>query len=117
MWNGTRILPRGWVNYTQTPNAASADFDCGPLTRAADDCGPYGALWWLHPFRNLANDTYAAEGFEGQYIVLVPSQQLLIVALGWAADDSYDDYYAGQLVRNVSAAVAPRGAVSESQGV
>lgn len=117
VWNGTTILPPGWVNFTRTPSEASADFDCGPVSRVVGNCGPYGALWWLRPFRNVANDTYAAIGFEGQYIVLIPSQDLVIVALGWAVDDSMDDRYAGALVRNVSAAMSPRGTVLDARGV
>ncbi|GAQ82157.1 hypothetical protein KFL_001020080 [Klebsormidium nitens] len=56
VWNGTRILPPGCVNYTRTSSEASADFDCGPASRAIGNCGPYGALWWLRPFRNVASD-------------------------------------------------------------
>jgi CubicO group peptidase (beta-lactamase class C family) len=62
---GQRILPEGWVDFT----------------RAGDS---YGALWWLnrdlhHP--RLPPDTYSCEGYEGQYLWVIPSKQLVLVRL------------------------------------
>ena len=79
VWNGKRILPEGWVKYSSTPAAAA------PI-------GQYGALWWLnagaknnpeksyHP--ELSHDEYAAEGFEGQMVMIIPSKKLVVVRLG-----------------------------------
>ena len=69
VWNGQRILPEGWVKWTTT--GAS-----------------YGALWWLnkeeggarrHP--QLPVDCYACEGYEGQYVWVVPGSDLVVVRL------------------------------------
>ena len=79
VWNGERILPEGWVKYSSTPMPAA------PI-------GQYGALWWLnagaknnpgksyHP--ELPHDEYAAEGFEGQMVMIIPSRKLVVVRLG-----------------------------------
>jgi CubicO group peptidase (beta-lactamase class C family) len=65
IWNGKRILPEGWVDYTRTGES-------------------YGALWWLnkrmrHP--GIPEDCYSCEGYEGQYIWVIPSKDLVLVRL------------------------------------
>lgn len=79
IWQGERILPEGWVAYSTTPSSAATD-------------GQYGALWWLNrgpasnpearAFPSLPVDTYMAEGFESQYVMVIPSKKLVIVRLG-----------------------------------
>ncbi|NBP68698.1 MAG: class C beta-lactamase-related serine hydrolase [Cytophagia bacterium] len=79
VWNGERILPEGWVKYTTTPATTPPQ-------------GEYGAQWWLnagapdHPenrkYPDLPRDTYWADGFEEQYVMVIPSEDLVIVRLG-----------------------------------
>ena len=79
VWAGERILPEGWVQYTVTPTPKA------PL-------GRYGAHFWLNageagnPARRwlprVPRDAYSASGFEGQYVTVIPSWQLVIVRLG-----------------------------------
>ena len=79
VWNGEQILPEGWVKYSTTPAPAA------PI-------GQYGAHWWLnagakdHPEKSyhpgLPHDEFVAEGFEDQYIFIIPSQKLVVVRLG-----------------------------------
>lgn len=79
MWNGERILPEGWVKYTVTPGPAA-------------EMGKYGAHWWLNAgdssdptnrkFPNLPTDAFWADGFEEQYVMVIPSKKLVIVRLG-----------------------------------
>lgn len=79
VWNGERILPEGWVKYTTTPASTP------PL-------GEYGAQWWLNAgakdnpqnrkYPDLPQDTYWADGFEEQYVMVIPSEDLVIVRLG-----------------------------------
>lgn len=79
VWNGERILPEGWVKYSSTPAPAA------PI-------GQYGAQFWLnagakdnpdncyHP--GIPHDEYGAEGFENQYVLIIPSRNLVLVRLG-----------------------------------
>ena len=69
IWRGRRLLPEGWVDYARTP------------TFQQSDCidGPYGAHWWL----DLAGPgSFSANGYEGQYIVVCPDRDLVIVRHG-----------------------------------
>lgn len=79
MWGGERILPEGWVEYSLTP-ASSAEQ------------GEYGIQIWLNagaaddpdnrPLPKLPANTYYLSGFEGQNIVVVPDQDLIVLRMG-----------------------------------
>ncbi|HOX82858.1 MAG TPA: hypothetical protein PLS08_07495, partial [Chryseolinea sp.] len=74
-----RILPVGWVKYTTTPATTA------PI-------GEYGAQWWLNvgaksnssirKYPELPTDAYWADGFEEQFVMVIPSKKLVIVRLG-----------------------------------
>jgi CubicO group peptidase (beta-lactamase class C family) len=86
VWNGERILPEGWVKYSVTPAPAAG-------------MGRYGAHWWLNAgdpgnpsnrkYPELPPDTYWADGFEEQYVMVIPSKKLVIVRLG-VSHDGFD---------------------------
>jgi CubicO group peptidase (beta-lactamase class C family) len=81
VWEGRRILPEGWVDYARTAGTGqNADI--------------YGAGWWVTPQEGPGRpypmridvgpqrDAFSAQGFEGQYTLVVPSKDLIIVRLG-----------------------------------
>jgi CubicO group peptidase (beta-lactamase class C family) len=79
VWNGERILPEGWVEYSVTP-ATSANR------------GQYGVQLWLNagapgdpdsrPFPALPANAYYLSGFEGQNIVMFPDHELIVMRMG-----------------------------------
>ena len=77
VWNGERILPKGWVKYARTPTP-----------HATNSC--YGAHIWLNAAPNpvdrklpgLPPDTYYFKGFQGQWIVGIPSLDLMVARIG-----------------------------------
>jgi CubicO group peptidase (beta-lactamase class C family) len=71
VWEGKRILPQGWVDYARTPT---------PQTQAMiEEHGYYGAQWWL----NLGGPgSFSANGFEGQFTIVVPDLDLILVRHG-----------------------------------
>lgn len=70
--DGTRILPEGWVQYVAAPSGPQPD---GPFG--------YGAgFWLLNKSEGVPADTFAAFGNRGQYVVIVPSRQVVIVRRG-----------------------------------
>ena len=71
--DGTRILPEGWVQYVSTPSGPQ------PPTGSFG----YGAgFWLLDKEEGVPRDTFAAIGNRGQYVVIVPSRQVVIVRRG-----------------------------------
>jgi len=77
-------LPEGWVKYsTEAENNAS--------TRTG---GRYGAHFWLNSpdktgrkaMRDVPDDCYRANGYEGQNIFIIPSKKLVIVRLALEHD-------------------------------
>jgi CubicO group peptidase (beta-lactamase class C family) len=73
MFNGERVLPEGWVNYT--------------TTAAAQSEGAYGSLFWLNRnnyYPSLPQDMYSANGHEGQRLFIIPSKDLVVVVLGYS---------------------------------
>lgn len=72
VWEGERLLPEGWVEY---------------VTRHTPESGAnsYGAGFWTVEHSGLDNipqDTFYANGFQGQYVIVVPSHSLVVVRLG-----------------------------------
>jgi CubicO group peptidase (beta-lactamase class C family) len=70
--SGERILPEGWAQYVATPSGPQPE---GPFG--------YGAGFWLmNKSDGVPPDTFAAFGNRGQYVVIVPSRQVVIVRRG-----------------------------------
>ncbi len=93
LWEGTQILPNGWVDYARTQSKVPT----GP-----DEFMGYGAHWW----REIAGpDTFSANGYGGQYIVLVPQKDLILVRHG----DSHDAQGEAvkRWIKNVAATFGP----------
>ena len=90
---GTRILPEGWVKYVSTPSGPQPD---GPFG--------YGAGFWLmNRSEGVPPDTIAAFGNRGQYVVVVPSRQVVIVRRG--EDPVGSSFDIAALTRDVLAAL------------
>ena len=69
LWEGKRLLPEGWVDHARTPQA---DVD--------DEGWGYGAHWWVLPDRD--DGLFFASGHQGQYLVVVPALDLVVVRSG-----------------------------------
>ncbi|MEM7330403.1 MAG: serine hydrolase [Pseudomonadota bacterium] len=68
-WDGQQIISRQWVDHARTPT---------PNVPSEEPMG-YGAHWWL----NMAGPgSFSANGYDGQYIVLVPDTDLILVRHG-----------------------------------
>lgn len=66
--DGTRVLPAGWAAHAATFTAHDTDTGFA-----------YGAQWWLWP--DFAG-SFACHGYEGQYTVVLPDRELVVVHLG-----------------------------------
>lgn len=71
--SGERILPEGWVEYVSSPS--------GPQPEGRS--WGYGAGFWLFDeHEGIPSDTFFAAGNRGQYVVIVPSHDIVIVRRG-----------------------------------
>jgi CubicO group peptidase (beta-lactamase class C family) len=66
--DGKRILPEGWVDHARAQHVFDGETGLG-----------YGAHWWTLPGER---NSLVAAGYEGQYIVVIPSRDLVVVRLG-----------------------------------
>ena len=70
-WNGKQLLPANWVQQARTASRGSKQ--------------AYGAHWWLSRRKSrpdLPTDSFSAEGYQGQLLLVAPSQRAVIVRLG-----------------------------------
>ncbi len=77
IWNGERLLPEGWVEFVRTP--------------AGQSDKQYGAQFWLNYAgadgrpqfaKGLPEEAYVMAGHEGQYVMIVPDKNMVLVRMG-----------------------------------
>jgi CubicO group peptidase (beta-lactamase class C family) len=86
VWEGTRLLPKGWMaSSTKAVDVAKSE-----------EKG-YATGWWANLQANgelveksLPPDTYFAEGHDGQWLVVIPSENLVVARLGFTPTDIDD---------------------------
>jgi CubicO group peptidase (beta-lactamase class C family) len=73
IWDGERLLSREWIDFVTAP---------APATRERGNF--YGGQWWLVPDdrSDVPKDAYSTSGNRGQYVIVVPSHDLVIVRRG-----------------------------------
>ena len=72
VWEGKRILPRGWVSESTAPAVV------------AGRERQYGFQWWLLPYEGRERSWAAAAlGYGGQLLFVVPDYDLVAVFTGW----------------------------------
>lgn len=81
VWNGERILPEGFVQFVR--GAAPA--------WVADKRPIYGGFFWLNNTGTLAAPTsaYYMLGAAGQFVVIVPSHDLVVVRIGYSKGERF----------------------------
>jgi CubicO group peptidase (beta-lactamase class C family) len=104
MVGGKRILPEGWVKYSAAPTpGAFVGYGAGFWTNLGDS---RGASYRLE--QGWPRDGFFAKGSIGQYVIVIPSQRLVIVRLGRTANFPLDADGVSQLVRDVVATIGAR---------
>ncbi len=73
IWNGERFLSEDWIEFVRTPAPSTADRG-----------NFYGGQWWLVPDdrKDVPKTAYSTAGNRGQYAIVVPSHDLVIVRRG-----------------------------------
>ncbi len=83
-WNGRQVVPRDWVEKSFHQHVTFSS------KRGGHDVG-YGYLWWIlesDPNGNGKQPIYAAKGFMGQYIFIIPEHDMIVVVTGGARNGS-----------------------------
>jgi CubicO group peptidase (beta-lactamase class C family) len=78
-WNGEQIFDEIWAKYVATPTN--------------DSNGVYGGQFWLNAggkYPDAPKDLYSANGFQGQNVFIIPSQDIVIVRMGLKEDGEFD---------------------------
>ncbi len=73
VWDGERLLSEKWIEFVRTP---------APATSEAGNF--YGGQWWLVPDdrTDVPKDAYSTAGNRGQFVIVVPSRDTVIVRRG-----------------------------------
>jgi CubicO group peptidase (beta-lactamase class C family) len=88
-WDGRRLLPEGWVEFTRTPAPAANN-------------GTYGAHFWIgakpaegqYAGLDPSLGTFSMNGNAGQFVVIAPSRDLVVVRLGEMHAVTWPELYA-----------------------
>jgi CubicO group peptidase (beta-lactamase class C family) len=90
-WEGTRLLPEGWVDHARTASPVSGT-------------ERYGAHWWVHddPY-----GTFAAQGHRTQRILVSPALDSVLVRIGDTPPEQAEAV--DQALRRILDAVAASG--------
>lgn len=77
LWDGAQIVPADWVDQSTQSHVVFENAGQGDRTG-------YGYQWWVYP----QSDAFAAQGLEGQLIVVVPNANMVIVFTAQLRDDA-----------------------------
>jgi CubicO group peptidase (beta-lactamase class C family) len=91
---GQQLIAEDWIRFVRTPAPATAR-----------DGSFYGGHWWLVPEdrSDVPRDAYATSGNRGQYVIVVPSHDVVIVRRG--LDYGGQGFDRWDLTREVLAAI------------
>lgn len=76
MWDSTQVLSSAWVKMSTTPHG---------LPENGVKTTQYGLQWWVY------NDIYYCRGILGQYIIVDPTNNMIVVRLGHKRDKDKDN--------------------------
>ena len=74
-WEDKQIVSKSWVEKSLKP------------TVQFDDQVGYGYQWWVPSHKNGQTKIFAGNGFGGQFLMVVPEHQLIVVFNGWHHHD------------------------------
>lgn len=90
-WNGEQLLSEKWVDYSKTPTKTSE--------------GQYGAQFWLNAggvYPSVPKELFSCNGYQGQYVFIIPSKDLVIVRLGLSKNPAFNvDRFLSEIVKSI----------------
>ena len=100
-WNGEQLISQEWIDFVTTPAPSTADRG-----------NFYGGQWWLVPDdrTDVPANAYSTAGNRGQYVIVVPSHDVVIVRRGLDyKGQGFDNF---DLTREVLKAIKPSDVIS-----
>lgn len=79
-WNNKQIVSENWVSSSINPIVDSVDPENESETG-------YGYQWWIPQHKNGKSQIFAGIGYGGQYLMVAPEYNLIIVFNGWNIND------------------------------
>ncbi len=90
-WNGEQIIDSSWVDFSKAPTQGSN--------------GVYGGHFWLNAggkFPDVPTDLFSCNGFQGQYVFIIPSKHLVIVRTGLKENPNFDvNKFLSEIISNI----------------
>jgi CubicO group peptidase (beta-lactamase class C family) len=107
---GKRILPEGWVKYSASPTPnAWIGYGAGFWTNQGDG---FGASYRIG--HGWPRDAFFAKGTIGQYVIVIPSERLVIVRLGRSPNWPPEADGVFRLVSDVVAATGEKAKLADN---
>jgi CubicO group peptidase (beta-lactamase class C family) len=75
MWDNKRIVSEAWVRASINPEVQF------------NETSGYGYQWWVPAFKGTRTEIFAGNGFGGQFLMVVPKKDLVLVFNGWNIHD------------------------------
>lgn len=78
--SGEQLLPESWIAKASVPAEQSKD-------------KVYGSHFWLNAggaCPDVPLDMYSCNGFQGQFVFIIPSKDMVVVRMGLSEDEEYD---------------------------
>jgi CubicO group peptidase (beta-lactamase class C family) len=108
VWNGKRLLPEGWVEFTRTPPKG---YTTTPYYKGLEET-TYTAQWYSNQgvpevgipkaLPDVPEDAFYGSGHWGQFLIVVPSQNLVVVRVG---DDREKIFSRNQMMKLILEAI------------
>ena len=77
VWNNKRIISKEWIDKSLNPSNTNSE---------------YGFMWWLNTeWNNLPDNLYYGSGFGGNYIVVIPDENMVVVGR-WLGRNTIGDF-------------------------
>ena len=90
-WYGEQIIDTSWVEFVRKPTDISD--------------GLYGGQFWHNQdhisYKDVPADLYSCNGFEGQYVFIIPSLDLVVVRMG-LSDEFDKNAFLSSIIQSVS---------------
>ena len=79
-WNDDQIVPEDWVSASTSPVV-------GDVNPQNDSSIGYGYQWWVPEHTDGKTEIFAGNGYGGQFLMVVPRHELIVVFNGWNIHD------------------------------